>query len=138
MEVVGQRRSHLLWVVRHGESTWNAIGRMQREVAHPPLSARGTTQAYAAGHTLRGRHIDRIVSSDAVRARQTAHAMATVLGVETAVDGSGHARRHRVRDPRHPAGSRFDDPALAHRLEHSERSRRRREPSATNRSDYLA
>lgn len=102
-EVVGQRRSHLLWVIRHGESTWNAIGRMQRDVAHPPLTARGTTQAYAAGYTLRGRQIDRIVSSDAVRARQTADAMATVLGVETAVDSRLRERGWR------PPGS-LEDP----------------------------
>lgn len=86
MEVVGKARKPMLWVVRHGESTWNAVGRMQREIAHPPLTARGMTQAYAAGYTLRGRHIDRITSSNAVRAMQTAQAMATVLGVETAVD----------------------------------------------------
>jgi broad specificity phosphatase PhoE len=87
MELVGAPRHHLLWVVRHGESTWNALGRMQREIAHPPLTARGTTQAYAAGYALRGRRIDRIVSSGAIRATQTAQAMATVLGVETTVDG---------------------------------------------------
>jgi broad specificity phosphatase PhoE len=59
---------------------------MQRQIAHPPLTARGTTQAYAAGYTLRGRQIGRIVTSDAVRAIQTAQAMATVLGVEAVVD----------------------------------------------------
>ncbi len=68
-------------MVRHGESTWNALGRVQREIAHPPLTARGTTQAYAAGYALRDKTIDRIVSSDAVCATQTAQAMATVLGV---------------------------------------------------------
>lgn len=87
IELVGSPRNHLLWVVRHGESTWNAIGRMQREIAHPPLTARGTTQAYAAGYALRDKKIDRVVSSDAVCASQTAHAMATVLGVPTTVDG---------------------------------------------------
>lgn len=86
IELVGAPRRHLLWVVRHGESTWNAVGRMQREVAHPPLTAKGTTQAYAAGYTLRDRKIDRIVSSDAVRAKQTAQAMATVLGVDVTID----------------------------------------------------
>jgi broad specificity phosphatase PhoE len=87
MELVGRRRGRPLWLIRHGESTWNAIGRMQRGISHPPLTARGTTQAYAAGYGLRGKHISRIISSDAVRARQTAHAMATVLGVEAVVDG---------------------------------------------------
>lgn len=87
IELVGSPRNHLLWVVRHGESTWNAIGRIQREIAHPPLTARGTTQAYAAGYALRDKNIDRIVSSDAVRARQTAQSMATVLSVPATVDG---------------------------------------------------
>lgn len=86
IELVGTPRNRLLWLVCHGESTWSAIGRMQREIAHPPLTARGTTQAYAAGYALRDRKIDRVLSSDAVRAKQTAQAMATVLGVRTTVD----------------------------------------------------
>jgi broad specificity phosphatase PhoE len=86
MNIVGTPCGRPLWVVRHGESTWNAAGRMQREVAHPPLTARGTTQAYAAGYALRGNHIDRIVTSDAVRALQTATAISTVLDSEVLVD----------------------------------------------------
>lgn len=86
MHLAGSRSSRYLWITRHGESTWNAQGRMQRQVSHPPLTARGTIQAYAAGYTLRGNEIERIVTSDAVRALQTAQAMATVLGVETVVD----------------------------------------------------
>ncbi|MDO3401593.1 histidine phosphatase family protein [Mycolicibacterium neoaurum] len=75
-----------VWVVRHGESTWNAIGRMQRQVGHPPLTAKGIEQAYAAGFALRDRDVARVISSDAIRARQTAQAIATVLEVEIAVD----------------------------------------------------
>ena len=86
MELVGGRRSRHVWVVRHGESTWSAEGRMQRQVAHPPLTARGTTQAYAAGYALQDKMIRRVISSDAVRATQTAQAIATVLGVEMVVD----------------------------------------------------
>lgn len=83
MHLVG---SHPAWITRHGESTWNAQGRMQRQVSHPPLTARGTVQAYAAGYALRGNHIDRVVTSDAVRAVQTAQAIATILDAETVVD----------------------------------------------------
>jgi broad specificity phosphatase PhoE len=72
MELVDGRRSHHLWLVRHGESTWNAQGRMQRQIHHPPLTARGTTQVYAAGYALQGRQIERIITSDAVPAMQTA------------------------------------------------------------------
>ncbi|MBI3224866.1 MAG: histidine phosphatase family protein [Mycolicibacterium cosmeticum] len=72
--------------MRHGESTWNAEGRMQRQIAHPPLTERGALQAYAAGDTLRDTGIDRIVTSDAVRATQTARAVAQILEVPVSVD----------------------------------------------------
>jgi len=114
IELVGAPRNRLLWVVRHGESTWNAIGRTQREIAHPPLTARGTTQAYAAGYALRDRKIDRVVSSDAVRATQTAKAMATVLGVPVTVDGRlrerGWRRTGTLTDAQLPGQARLEDP----------------------------
>jgi broad specificity phosphatase PhoE len=92
-----------LWVLRHGESTWNAEGRMQRQIAHPPLTARGAHQAYAAGDMLRDNGIDRIVSSDAVRAAQTARAMSEVLGVPVSIDvrwrERGWAEPGRLEDP---------------------------------------
>lgn len=75
-----------VWVVRHGESTWNAAGRMQRQNPHPPLTARGLAQAHATAYSLRDKHIDRIITSDAVRATQTAQAIAAALGVPVSVD----------------------------------------------------
>lgn len=88
MRLLGSARTpgRRIWVIRHGESTWNARGLMQRQVAHPPLTARGIEQAYAAGFSLRYRDIGQIVTSDAVRARQTAAAIATVLQVPVIVD----------------------------------------------------
>ncbi|MBI3213979.1 MAG: histidine phosphatase family protein [Mycobacterium sp.] len=62
------------------------MGRMQRQIAHPPLTARGIAQAYAAGYQLQGKGVRRIVTSDAVRATQTAQAIATVTGAEPVVD----------------------------------------------------
>ncbi|OPX09468.1 histidine phosphatase family protein [Mycobacterium sp. AT1] len=120
IELVGTPRNHLLWLVRHGESTWNALGRVQREVAHPPLTARGTTQAYAAGYALRDRKINRIVCSDAVRARQTAQAMATVLGVRTTVDERlrerGWRRTGTLADADSHRPARLEDPSERVRL----------------------
>ncbi len=113
MELVGARRNHHLWVVRHGESTWNAAGRMQRQISHPPLTARGTTQAYAAGYALQSKHIRRVVSSDAVRAMQTAQAMATVLGIEVVVDQRLRERgliAGKLVDARTPGRERLEDP----------------------------
>ena len=69
------RRLHL---VTHGESTWAAQGLMQGQTAHPPLTETGREQAIAAAVELAG-VLDRastLVSSDQVRARQTADILA--------------------------------------------------------------
>ena len=114
MELVGPRWSRLVWVVRHGESTWNALGRMQRQNPYPPLTAKGLAQAYGAGHRLRDHQIARVLSSDAVRAKQTGQAIATVLGVELLVDGRLRERGwgaglHPV-STRSPVVERLEDP----------------------------
>jgi glucosyl-3-phosphoglycerate phosphatase len=56
-----------LVLVRHGESTYNAEGRLQGQ-ADPPLSARGRAEAEALAGLLDGR----VISSDLARARETA------------------------------------------------------------------
>lgn len=69
------RRIHL---VTHGESTWAAQGLMQGQTPHPPLTEHGREQAIAAAVELAG-ILDRaatLVSSDQVRARQTADILA--------------------------------------------------------------
>ena len=84
---------HLL-LVRHGESRWNAEGRIQGQRC-PGLSARGHAQAEALSEAYRG-HLDalgasspdavRVVSSDLQRARETAAPLATALGLEVGTD----------------------------------------------------
>jgi len=69
---VGAERPHpfvRLLLLRHGESTWNAVGRWQGH-ADPPLSTIGAVQARAAAPALKG--IDAVWCSDLIRARQTA------------------------------------------------------------------
>jgi broad specificity phosphatase PhoE len=114
VELVGRQREDVLWLVRHGESTWNAIGRMQRQIAHPPLTARGIAQAYAAGYRLRGNTICRIITSDAVRSTQTARAIGTVIGIEPTVDGRlrerGWSENQRPTSLRHSGPERLEDP----------------------------
>jgi probable phosphoglycerate mutase len=68
-----------LLCIRHAESTWNAQGRWQGR-ADPPLSDRGRADAAAAAESIRGR-IERVVSSDLVRARETAQIVASALGL---------------------------------------------------------
>lgn len=59
-----------LLIVRHGQSTWNALGRWQGH-ADPPLSDFGQRQAKAAKDTLEI-EFDAIVASDLERAFRTA------------------------------------------------------------------
>ena len=47
------------WVVRHGESTWNADGRYQGQ-ADVPLSHIGSLQAASLAERLTGQHFDEI------------------------------------------------------------------------------
>jgi probable phosphoglycerate mutase len=61
-------------LVRHGQSTWNAEGRLQGQ-ADPPLSKLGRSEALALHGALAGFPADRVVSSDLRRARETAAAL---------------------------------------------------------------
>jgi broad specificity phosphatase PhoE len=63
-----------LLLVRHGQSEWNAQGRWQGH-ADPPLTELGLAQARHASQHLRV-PVRRIVSSDLVRAVQTAAVLA--------------------------------------------------------------
>jgi glucosyl-3-phosphoglycerate phosphatase len=58
-------------LVRHGESTYNAEARLQGQ-ADPPLSERGREEARVLARSLNGISPDRVISSDLVRARETA------------------------------------------------------------------
>jgi probable phosphoglycerate mutase len=69
-----------LWLVRHGESTWNALGRLQGGV-DAPLSPRGRAQAAALAARLQGTAFDGLYTSPLRRARDTAAICARVLGL---------------------------------------------------------
>lgn len=75
----------ILWV-RHGQSTWNVVDRMQGHTAHPPLTELGREQAVSAAENLAHRGITQVLSSPAVRARETADIIAARLGLETTVE----------------------------------------------------
>jgi broad specificity phosphatase PhoE len=65
-------------LVRHGQSEWNALGRWQGQ-ADPPLSDLGRQQALNAAPRIGS--IDVIVSSDLLRAVDTAQIISNQLGV---------------------------------------------------------
>ena len=60
-----------LWLVRHGETTWNQQSRLQGQ-SDTPLSARGERQAARLGARLVREEIDAVYASDLERAWRTA------------------------------------------------------------------
>jgi phosphosulfolactate synthase len=77
-----------VWLVRHGESTWNALGLIQGQANGPELTARGHRQAARAADTLRHLQVQAVYASDLERASDTAEIIASVhgLAVETTPD----------------------------------------------------
>ncbi|SDB80213.1 probable phosphoglycerate mutase [Raineyella antarctica] len=74
----------VLW--RHGETDWNAVGRMQGHL-DIPMNATGEQQARAAAAVLAERHhATSIVSSDLSRAQGTARALAEATGLPVTTD----------------------------------------------------
>ena len=70
-----------LLLVRHGESTWNAVSRWQGQ-ADPPLSPFGERQAEDAGARLAEiASITAVWASNLVRARRTGDLIAKHLGI---------------------------------------------------------
>jgi broad specificity phosphatase PhoE len=60
-----------LYLVRHGETDWNAAGRLM-SYTDGPLNANGEAQAAAVAAALAPVHWDRAISSPFLRARRTA------------------------------------------------------------------
>ena len=75
-----------LWLIRHGESTWNALGLAQGHCDQARLTRHGEQQAWAVAAQLRRRPIGLLYASDLRRARQTAAPLATVLGLPVTGD----------------------------------------------------
>lgn len=73
------------YLVRHGESTWNAAGRIQGR-QDPALSDRGRRQVVALGESLQQVVLDTIYSSPQQRALLTARAVAENRQVSITVD----------------------------------------------------
>lgn len=78
-----------LLLVRHGETAWNAVGRVQGQL-DVPLSPKGVWQAGSLAQHLAQRReiepIDAVISSPLARAWLTAQTVAQALGLELQVD----------------------------------------------------
>jgi probable phosphoglycerate mutase len=74
-----------LWIVRHGETDWNAEGRVQGWT-DIPLNGKGLRQAARLADCLRATPFTVILSSDLVRAKATAEILATGRGIPLILD----------------------------------------------------
>jgi probable phosphoglycerate mutase len=74
-----------LIVWRHGNTDWNADGRVQGQ-SDSPLNALGREQAAEAARLLLAMRPDAIVASDLVRASDTAAALAAISGLTVSYD----------------------------------------------------
>lgn len=81
-----------LVLVRHGETAWNAEGRVQGQT-DVPLNAVGRGQALALVPVLAAEDFGAIYSSDLERVRETAAPTAQALGLEVRLD-AGLRERH--------------------------------------------
>ena len=72
-------------LIRHGETAWNAVKRLQGHL-DIPLNEEGERQAAALGQALLGEPLDAVFASDLVRARQTANAITAPRGMEVQID----------------------------------------------------
>lgn len=81
-----------LCLVRHGETAWNAEGRIQGQ-HDVPLSEVGHRQAGALADALAHESFDAVYSSDLMRVRQTAEPVARRLGLHVNLE-PGLRERH--------------------------------------------
>ena len=75
----------IIRIARHGETTWNAVGRYQGRL-ETPLSPLGQAQARALSAALRETGIRRIISSPLSRCVQTAIPLASATGVSIEIE----------------------------------------------------
>jgi 2,3-bisphosphoglycerate-dependent phosphoglycerate mutase len=86
-ETAGQAPTgRTLWLVRHGESTWNRLGLAQGHRDEAELTSQGVRQAWAVAGQLRGHCVGALYASDLRRARQTAAPLASVLQLPVRLD----------------------------------------------------
>ncbi|HXH09659.1 MAG TPA: histidine phosphatase family protein [Alphaproteobacteria bacterium] len=80
-------------LVRHGETDWNASGRIQGH-SDTPLNARGRIQAQRVAQRLAGEPIRALYSSDLARAFETATIIGRTLGIPVAISPQLRERRY--------------------------------------------
>lgn len=85
----------MLCLIRHGETAWNAEGRVQGQL-DVPLSEIGRGQARAVARALAGESFDAVYASDLARVRQTAQPLAEQLRKDVRLDARLRERHYGV------------------------------------------
>jgi broad specificity phosphatase PhoE len=80
------KQQPVLWLVRHGETTWNSMGWVQGQIDGARLTRRGRYQARHAADLLASEPVGAVYSSDLYRARRTAYVIGKRFGFETKTD----------------------------------------------------
>jgi len=70
-----------IYLARHGESLWNTLKMIQGQ-KDVPLTEKGIKQAKLLGKRLKDEKIDKIYSSDLLRAYETARIVGEIINVE--------------------------------------------------------
>jgi len=83
----------LVCLVRHGETAWNAEGRVQGQL-DVPLNGVGLAQARAVASVLCAERFDALYSSDLVRVTQTAEPLAQLLKLPLRTDARLRERHY--------------------------------------------
>lgn len=92
-------------LLRHGRTAWNAQRRFQGQ-SDPPLDDVGRAQAYEVAALIAALTPDILITSDAMRAVQTAEPIGEITGLDVQIDG-----RLRERSLGHWEGLTRDDVA---------------------------
>jgi broad specificity phosphatase PhoE len=74
-----------LLLVRHGETDWNAEGRLQGHTDRP-LNDAGRRQAQELAERLAREQVDAVYASDLARAKETAETVGARLGLPVVID----------------------------------------------------
>jgi probable phosphoglycerate mutase len=80
--------SNNIWLVRHGESTWNVRGLIQGQADGPVLTAQGHRQSAELVERFRSRRVEALYASDLVRAQQTAAYVGSLLALPVRCDAA--------------------------------------------------
>ncbi|MCE0490493.1 2,3-diphosphoglycerate-dependent phosphoglycerate mutase GpmB [Pantoea sp. Mb-10] len=74
-----------VYLVRHGETVWNAARRIQGQ-SDSPLTEKGEQQAHQVGERVKSLGITHVIASDLGRTRRTAEIIADACGCEVTLD----------------------------------------------------